>query len=94
MSCDILQEVFEIIRQRKESMPRGSYVASLFEKGEDKILEKIGEEAVEVILASKSGGREELIYESADLVFHLMVLLAAKGVELEEVYEELRRRRR
>ncbi len=94
MSCDILEEVFEVIKQRKVDPPPGSYVASLFEKGEDKILEKVGEEAVEVILASKSGGKDELIYESADLIFHLMVLLAAKGVELDEVYEELRRRRR
>ncbi len=94
MSCTVLDEVFEVIKQRKAEMPPGSYVASLFEKGEDKILEKVGEEAIEVILASKSGGKGELIYESADLIFHLMVLLAAKGVELEEVYEELRRRRR
>ncbi len=94
MSCTVLDEVFEVIKQRKAEMPPGSYVASLFEKGEDKILEKVGEEAIEVILASKSGGKGELIYESADLIFHLMVLLASKGVELSEVYEELRRRRR
>lgn len=93
MSCTVLDEVFEVIKQRKVEMPPGSYVASLFEKGEDRILEKVGEEAIEVILASKRG-REELIYESADLIFHLMVLLASKGVELSEVYEELRRRRR
>jgi phosphoribosyl-ATP pyrophosphohydrolase len=94
MSCSVLDEVFEVIKQRKENPPPESYVASLFAKGEDKILEKVGEEAIEVILASKSGGKEELIYESADLIFHLMVLLAAKGVELSEVYAELERRRR
>ncbi|NOZ59439.1 MAG: phosphoribosyl-ATP diphosphatase [Euryarchaeota archaeon] len=93
MSCTVLDEVFEVIKERKAAMPPGSYVASLFEKGEDRILEKVGEEAIEVILAAKKG-RKELIYESADLVFHLMVLLASKGVELSEVYEELRRRRR
>jgi phosphoribosyl-ATP pyrophosphohydrolase len=94
MSCSVLDEVFEVIKQRKENPPPESYVASLFAKGEDKILEKVGEEAIEVILASKSGGKGELIYESADLIFHLMVLLAAKGVELSEVYAELERRRR
>ena len=94
MSCDVLDEVFEVIKQRKARMPRESYVASLFAEGEDRILEKVGEEAIEVILASKSDGREELVYESADLVFHLMVLLAAKGVDISELYRELERRRR
>jgi phosphoribosyl-ATP pyrophosphohydrolase len=55
MSCSVLDEVFEVIKQRKENPPPESYVASLFAKGEDKILEKVGEEAIEVILASKSG---------------------------------------
>ena len=90
----ILDEVFEVVKDRKKNPKKDSYVCSLFNKGEDKILEKVGEEAVELILASKGDKREEIIYESADLIFHVLVLLGYKGVELEEVYEELRRRRR
>ncbi|WP_456473930.1 phosphoribosyl-ATP diphosphatase [Candidatus Pyrohabitans sp.] len=94
MSCNILDEVFEVIKQRKANPTPESYVASLIANGEDKILEKVGEEAIEVILASKSADKEELIYESADLIFHLMVLLASKGADMSQVYRELERRRR
>ena len=91
---EILDEVFEVIKDRKKNPKENSYVCSLFSKGENKILEKIGEEAVELILASKENKKEEIIYETADLIFHVLVLLGYKSIELEEVYEELRRRRR
>jgi phosphoribosyl-ATP pyrophosphohydrolase len=91
---NILDEVFRVIKERKKNPPPVSYVASLMSKGEDKILEKIGEEAVEVILASKKDSRSEIVSETADLLFHLLVLLGYKDIELEEVYEELRRRRK
>ncbi len=91
---NILDEVFEVIKDRKKNPKEKSYVCSLFNKGEDKILQKVGEEAVELILASKGDKREDIVYEAADLIFHVMVLLGYKDIELEEIYEELKRRRR
>ncbi len=90
--CEVLRELYSIIEKRKEELPEGSYTASLFKRGEDKILQKLGEEAVEVILAMKSGKREEEVYEVADLLYHLFVALVEKGISLEEVAAELRRR--
>jgi len=94
MSCEVLEEVFQIIEDRKTNPKKESYVCSLFNKGEDKILEKVGEEAVEFILASKSNKRDDIIYEAADLIFHLLVALSNKDVTLEDICKELRRRRR
>ncbi len=93
MSCRVLSEVFRVIEQRKREMPEGSYVAELMRSGEEKILRKLNEEMLEVVLACPRG-RGELIYESADLLFHLMVLLSYHGISLEEVCAELERRRR
>ena len=90
----ILDEIFEVILDRKKNPKENSYICSLFNKGEDKILEKIGEEATEVILASKKDKKSEIIHECADLIFHMLVLLGYKGIELREVYEELERRRK
>jgi len=84
----------EIIRQRRRDMPEGSYVAKLFGGGRDRILKKIGEEATEVVIAATSEGRERLVSEGADLVFHLMVLLENEGLSMSEVEEELGRRHR
>lgn len=92
MSVDILQRLTETLEARKSASPDDSYVAKLFSKGEDAILKKIGEEATEVILASKSGGRSDLVYETADLWFHCMVLLAHKGLTSNDVLHELARR--
>lgn len=85
-------ELEAIITGRKNLRPAGSYVAGLFEKGTDKILKKVGEEAAEVIIAAKNDNRDELVYEAADLVFHLMVLLADKNVPLADISAELVRR--
>lgn len=92
MSNEILKRLTEVIESRKGADPDSSYVASLFARGEDKILEKVGEEATETILASKSGDREKILYETADLWFHTMVMLAHHGLSSDEVLTELARR--
>ena len=90
----VLDELFAVIEERRETLPDGSYTASLFthEKGENAVLEKVGEEATETILAAKDDDREELAAESADLVYHLLVLYAAKGMGLGDLRGELRAR--
>ena len=92
MSRDILLRLTETLEARKNTSPESSYVAKLFSKGEDAILKKIGEEATEVILASKSGDKNHLVYETADLWFHCMVLLAQHALSAEDVLNELARR--
>ncbi|MEK7327538.1 MAG: phosphoribosyl-ATP diphosphatase [Chloroflexota bacterium] len=81
-----------IIHERKADPRPGSYTASLFAAGEDEIVKKVGEEAVEVILAVKGQGDERVISETADLFYHLLVLLAQRGLTLEQVEAELERR--
>jgi len=92
MNQDILQRLTEMLEARKNASPESSYVARLLSKGEDAILKKIGEEATEVILASKGGDRAHLVYETADLWFHCMVLLAQHGLSADDVLKELARR--
>lgn len=92
MKQDILQKLTETLEARKQASPESSYVAKLFSKGEDAILKKIGEEATEVILASKGGDKSHLVDETADLWFHCMVLLAQHGLSTEDVLNELSRR--
>lgn len=92
MSQDILQRLTETLEARKQASPESSYVAKLFSKGEDAILKKIGEEATEVILASKEGDKTHLVYEMADLWFHCMVLLAQHELAAADVLNELARR--
>lgn len=92
MSPDILQRLTEMLETRKLASPESSYVAKLFSKGEDAILKKIGEEATELILASKTGDKSHLVYETADLWFHCMVLLAQHGLSAADVLKELARR--
>ena len=89
---DILEAIYRVIQARKENPGEESYTSSLFRKGIDKILGKLGEEAVEAIIAGKGGKREEIIYETADLFFHTLVLLGFYDIEPEEIYGELRRR--
>ncbi len=92
MSDDTLERLTATIAARKNAAPDTSYVAKLFSKGEDAILKKIGEEATEVVLASKGGDKAHLVYETADLWFHSMVLLAHHGLSAEDVLHELARR--
>lgn len=89
---DILEAVYQVILQRKANPSEKSYVASLFAKGLDKILAKIGEEATETAVAGKGGNRDEVIYETADLFFHVLVLLGYYELPPERIYAELRRR--
>lgn len=90
---DILEAVYRIVLERKQlGDGEKSYVKSLFDKGLDKILSKVGEEATEVAVAGKGGDKEELVYEVADLFFHIMVLLGYYDIPPEEVSGELRRR--
>jgi phosphoribosyl-ATP pyrophosphohydrolase len=89
---DIIQSLYKVILDRKANPAENSYTASLMAKGIDKILKKVGEEASELIIAGKGGERQEIVHESADLIFHLLVLLGFHDIEPEEVYTELRRR--
>lgn len=85
-SLDIL---YEMLSDRKATMPEGSYTTYLFSKGVDKILKKVGEESTEVIIAGKAGDKAETIYEIADLTYHIMVLMNEMGISLEDVRREL-----
>ncbi|MEQ1557903.1 MAG: phosphoribosyl-ATP diphosphatase [Methyloglobulus sp.] len=89
---DILQQLAEILEQRKEESADKSYVANLYAKGLDTILKKIGEEAAETIIAGKGGNKQQIVYETADLWFHCMVLLASEGLGPDDVLHELQRR--
>ena len=92
MSDDILRQLAEVLEQRKQAEPDSSYVASLYDKGLDSILKKIGEEATETVMAAKDGDRDHLVYEVADLWFHSLVLLAHQGLGPDPVLKELERR--
>lgn len=92
MNNDFLQKLMGTIAARKEAAVESSYVAKLFSKGEDAILKKIGEESTEVLLAAKGGDGQHLVYETADLWFHCMVLLAHHGLSVNDVLAELARR--
>ena len=87
-----LDQLFELVRSRREHAPAGSYTAQLFAAGEDEIVKKVGEEAVEVILAVKGQGDQRVVEELADLYYHSLILLASRGLRLADVEEELERR--
>ena len=89
---DTLQALSDIIAARRAASAEQSYVASLLYAPVDKVLKKIGEEAAETIIAAKGGVREDIIYESADLLFHLLVMLEHQGIATGEISVELRRR--
>jgi len=89
---DVLENLAAVLEQRKSAEAGGSYVAGLYAKGLDAILKKIGEEATETVIAAKSGDAGQIIYETADLWFHTLVLLAQQGLHPDQVLEELQRR--
>lgn len=89
---DILKQLETVLEARKEASADSSYVASLYDKGLDTILKKIGEESAEVIMAAKDDESDKIVYEVADLLFHTLVLLRFKDIELETVQAELARR--
>ena len=88
----MLNKLFQIIEDRKANPTEKSYTASLFAEGEDRILQKVGEEATEVIIAAKGQGNQRIIEEVSDLFYHTLVLLSAKGLSLSDVEDELRKR--
>lgn len=89
---DILKQLDLILEQRKSENPHTSYVARLYAKGTDAILKKIGEEATETVLAVKDGDSSKIIYETADLWFHTLVMLKQQGLDSDDVLQELQRR--
>lgn len=88
----ILDSVYRVILDRKANPDESSYTASLMKKGLDAVLKKVGEEATELVIAGKGGSRKEIVYETADLLFHTLVLLGYHDIPPEEIYLELRRR--
>jgi phosphoribosyl-ATP pyrophosphohydrolase len=89
---DILDRLAEMLESRKLADPQSSYVAKLYAKGTDAILKKVGEEAAETIIAAKGGESSQIIYETADLWFHTLVMLANAGLHPDDVLQELARR--
>ena len=87
-----LNYLSNLIKERKVKMPEGSYTTELFRRGSDRIIQKVGEEAVETVIAAKNKDKEEVINETSDLLFHLMVMLADQGIELSEVISNLEQR--
>ncbi len=92
MSDDILTRLMAVLESRKGAEPESSYVASLYDRGLDTILKKIGEESAETIIAAKSGDKQQIVYETADLWFHSLVLLAQQNLTAQQVLDELERR--
>jgi phosphoribosyl-ATP pyrophosphohydrolase/phosphoribosyl-AMP cyclohydrolase len=90
----ILSELYSLIERRKEERPEGSYTTYLFNSGIDKILKKVGEEATETIVAAKNPDAARLAEETADLIYHLLVLLVERGIELNEVSRVLKGRKK
>ena len=92
---EIIEDLFEVIEDRKQNLPEDSYTASLFthEKGQNRALEKLGEEATEFILAAKDEDTDEMAHEAADIVYHLLVVLSMHDMTLDELQEELADRR-
>lgn len=89
---EILTQLTTVLEERKQADPTSSYVAKLYSKGLDSILKKVGEEAAETIIAAKNGDPQQIIYETADLWFHSLVMLSHLGLDYRAVLEELNRR--
>jgi phosphoribosyl-ATP pyrophosphohydrolase len=89
---DILHRLSETLTSRRHADPETSYTAKLFASGPDSILKKIGEESAELIIAAKDGKRLNIVWESTDVIFHVLVLLAYYGLSIEDVSQEMRRR--
>lgn len=90
---NVINEIYNIIEERKEDPIKDSYTSYLFEKGLDKILKKVGEETSEVIISSKNGDKLEIVKEISDLAYHVLVLMVECGIKLEDILGELEQRR-
>ena len=88
----VLTDLYQRLQQRRDADPSTSYVADLYHQGQDRILQKIGEEAIETILAAKNGNPSDIIHETADLWFHCLVMLAEQNIAPQQVLQELVRR--
>ena len=91
---DVIKDLYDIVIERKASPQEGSYTAYLFKEGLDKILKKIGEESAETIIAAKNGDDKLLTEEVCDLLYHLLVMLAEKNIDIERIFDELVERRK
>ncbi len=91
-SIHFLSSLQDVVCQRHKDMPEGSYTTSLFRDGTNRMAQKVGEEALEAVIEAVSGNNERLVYEAADLIYHLEVLLASKGLRIEDIADELRQR--
>ncbi len=91
-SIKFIEELSKIIRERKERLPENSYTTKLFKEGENRIIQKFGEESVEVIIAAKNNDRKEIINEVSDLIYHLLVLLEEKEIKLSDISANLEKR--
>ena len=89
---DTLARLAEVLESRKSADPQSSYVAKLYAKGMDSILKKVGEEAADTIIAAKDGDKQKIVYETADLWFHTLVMLAHAGLHPDDILNELARR--
>ncbi|MFA6080829.1 MAG: phosphoribosyl-ATP diphosphatase [Patescibacteria group bacterium] len=89
-----IKKLYQIIKERKQKMQKDSYVASLFRLGDDRIIQKVGEEATEVIIAAKNKSKKQIVYEVSDLIFHLLILLASFDIDIPEIEKEFESRNR
>ena len=89
-----IEELYKTIKDRQENMPEGSYTTTLFTEGLDHIVQKVGEEAVEVVIEAKDDNDDLFLSESADLLFHYLILLQAKGFQMNDVIEILKKRQK
>lgn len=90
----VINDLYEVVLDRKENGEEGSYTKYLFDKGLDKILKKVGEESTEVIIAAKNDSEEELVGEICDLTYHIMVMMAEKNIDIKLIEDELEKRRK
>lgn len=90
----MIDQLYNLIEKRKKELPEGSYIASLFNQGEDRIVQKVGEEAVEVVVAAKGKVKQRVIEEFADLLFHSLILLSYLGIKPKEILDELEKRKK
>lgn len=90
----MIKKLFKIIQDRQKRMPKDSYIASLFREGKDRIVQKVGEEAVEVLIAAKGKNKTRIIAEIADLWFHTLILMSSVGISPKDIYQEFKKRRK
>lgn len=86
------EQLYELLQRRSKDLPEGSYIASLLKNGRDRLVQKIGEEAVEVVIAGKNADRKEVVSESVDLLYHLFVLWALLDIPMEDIFKKMEER--